>query len=297
MGYSYFTVDTSVWLDGVTFKHARNTVSEPAGERESAFREVLKKQTAAGFENASFPSAAVPAVTPETNAKTGKPESSPSAVQELPARFADVEDLTPFIVSADNKAGKRFEAELKRTAFSQSTGAIAANDTKNNASPYNMSEKTAKVREQKQRSLKGAGNAKLFPMDTVTRHTESRAKPAFAPAKAPENDGRKIELQHLQSTLQADRRAEQAATVVPAPATAAPAAPAVKAPVDVAAVRTQASEGFGYKRGSLPSGSSEKTSAAAAWFPEAMTRTLDMYEAMNKVAAQGIPAPSKDLSV
>ena len=121
MGYSYFTVDTSVWLDGVTFKHARNTVSEPAGERESAFREVLKKQTAAGFENASFPSAAVPAVTPETNAKTGKPESSPSAVQELPARFADVEEAVvyqkpfrlPVVLSSVISAVTQFEQSDK----------------------------------------------------------------------------------------------------------------------------------------------------------------------------------------
>ena len=57
-------------------------------------------------------------------------------------------------------------------------------------------------------------------------------------------------------------------------------------PVDVSAIKTQVSDGgFGYRRDALPSGSNEKTTPAAAWFPEAMTRQLDAYEAARKVAA------------
>ena len=58
--------------------------------------------------------------------------------------------------------------------------------------------------------------------------------------------------------------------------------------IDPEAIRAQvSSEGFGYKRPNLPNTSSEKVSAAASWFPEAMTRQLDAYEAAKKVAQHG----------
>ena len=60
------------------------------------------------------------------------------------------------------------------------------------------------------------------------------------------------------------------------------------ATIDPEAIRAQvSSEGFGYKRPNLPNTSSEKVSAAASWFPEAMTRQLDAYEAAKKVAQYG----------
>lgn len=265
MGYSYFTVDTSVWLDGVTFtKTARANAEEKTG----TFKEFM--ETPKTVETPVVKTAALSVAGTE----------APAGVQELPAYLADVEDLTPFIISADNKPGERFEAELKRTAFSEDKTAAAKT-----SSPYNMSEQTAKAREQKQRTLKGPGDAKVFAMDSVKRYTDMRARPAFAPSQAPETakDSQKIKLQRLKDSIKAQETA--------------PAEKTAFAPVDVAAVRAQASADVGYKRDSMPSVSSEKTSAAAAWFPEAMTRTLDMYEAMNKVAAQSAAAPSKDLSV
>lgn len=271
MAYSYFTVDTSVWQDGVTFKKTANiTVTEES----YPFKDALKT------------AAAQPA---DTQIQTPVRPSMPTdlthpvkKVQELPAYLADVEDLTPFIVSADNKPGERFEAELKRTSFLEDKSLIASKENKS-SSPYNMSETTAKAREERERTLKGPGDAKLFTMDSVKRYTNSRAVPAFAPQPAPQSvtDAQKAKLQKLQNITASQ----------PEPKTSV----SVTQPVDVAAIRAQASSDIGYKRDSLPSVSSEKTSAAAAWFPEAMTRTLDMYEAMNKAAAYGATVPAKKI--
>lgn len=267
MGYSYFTVDTSVWQDGVTFKNAPQS---SFSDQNLSFKTVLE--------------------TPEIRVVEAPKPAAPTdlthpvkKVQELPAYLADVEDLTPFIISADNKPGERFEAELKRTAFSEDKSLIASRENKS-ASPYNMSETTAKAREEKQRTLKGPGESKVFTMDSVKRYTNSRATPAFAPAPAPEavTDAQKTKLQKLQNIGNAE-----------APQTKHPVN--VGAPVDIAALRAQAASDIGYKRDSLPSMSSEKNSAAASWFPEAVTRTLDMYEAMNKAAAYGATVPAKKI--
>ncbi len=270
MGYSYFTVDTSVWQDGVTFKNAPKT---SVSEQDLSFKAALEAPQTAEVRIAEAPKPLAPTDLTHPVKK----------VQELPAYLADVEDLTPFIVSADNKPGERFEAELKRTAFSENKSLTASRENKS-ASPYNMSETTAKAREEKRRALKGPGDAKLFTMDSVKRYTNMRATPAFAPAPAPEavTDAQKAKMQKLQNLGTAEAQTDQTKPAVN-----------VGAPVDIAALRAQASSDIGYKRDSLPSMNSEKTSAAASWFPEAMTRTLDMYEAMNKAAAYGAAAPAK----
>lgn len=208
-----FTVDTAVWLDGVTF-------AAPASKQQA--------------EQPSFQ---------ETLAQTETPAAAqPSAVAELPAALGKVEDLTPFVVGADSKTsapGTRLDGELKRTTFQ--TAPLKR-------SPYNMSEARAKRREEAlaQKELKGVKDEKIFPMNTAARF---RGNTAGVGAK---------------SVLQP---------------------PVSLSPADINAIKAQAGTPDGYPRDSLPSASNEQTSAAAAWFPEAMTRQLDAYEAMKKVQA------------
>lgn len=208
-----FTVDTAIWLDGVTF-------AAPASEQQA--------------EQPSFK---------ETLAQTETVVSAvPSAVVELPAALENVDDLTPFVVGADSKTsapGTRLDGELKRTTFQ--TMPLKR-------SPYNMSEARAKRREEAlaQRELKGVKDEKLFPMNTAARFRGNNSGVA------------------AQSLLQK---------------------PVSLSPADINAIKAQAGSTEGYPRDTLPSASNEKTSAAAAWFPEAMTRQLDAYEAMKKVQA------------
>lgn len=208
-----FTVDTAIWLDGVTF-------AAPASEQQA--------------EQPSFK---------ETLAQTETVVSAvPSAVVELPAALENVDDLTPFVVGADSKTsapGTRLDGELKRTTFQT---------TPLKRSPYNMSEARAKRREEAlaQRELKGVKDEKLFPMNTAARFRGSNSGVA------------------AQSLLQK---------------------PVSLSSADINAIKAQAGSTEGYPRDTLPSASNEQTSAAAAWFPEAMTRQLDAYEAMKKVQA------------
>lgn len=208
-----FTVDTAIWLDGVTF-------AAPASEQQA--------------EQPSFK---------ETLAQTETVVSAvPSAVVELPAALENVDDLTPFVVGADSKTsapGTRLDGELKRTTFQT---------TPLKRSPYNMSEARAKRREEAlaQRELKGVKDEKLFPMNTAARFRGNNSGVA------------------TQSLLQK---------------------PVSLSPADINAIKAQAGSTEGYPRDTLPSASNEQTSAAAAWFPEAMTRQLDAYEAMKKVQA------------
>lgn len=285
-----FTVDMSVWQDGVTFR--TNIVSRPAADfgtpealeetqAQPSFKQVLT-QTADGADRASVsaPAAKMPAVSGKPGPVSILPVQAAvqaSKVQELPASLAHVEDLTPFVVSADSKPGTRLDAELHRTAFKQNRKTAEAVLPKaEKASPYNMTEETAAARKVS-RPLKGPGDSKMFSMDSVTRYTNTRARPAFNVAQAPESavDSQKTKLHQLERSIRQHERSASETKIVPG-GTASP------APVDVAALRAQAASDIGYKRESLPSMSSEKTSAAASWFPEAMTRSLDMYEAMKR---------------
>lgn len=208
-----FTVDTTVWLDGVTF-------AAPVAEQKR--------------EQPSFQ---------ETLAKTEPPVAVASpAVVELPAALSEVEDLTPFVVGKDAKTsapGTRLDDELKRTTFQT---------VPLKRSPYNMSEARAKRREEAlaQKELKGVKDEKIFPMNAAARFRGNNSGVA------------------AQSLLQK---------------------PVSLSPADINAIKAQAGTTEGYPRDSLPSASNEQTSAAAAWFPEAMTRQLDAYEAMKKVQA------------
>lgn len=88
--------------------------------------------------------------------------------------MTNVEDLTPFIVSADTvKPGSRLNEQLERTTFSQKSNKLIGAQ-----SPYNMSEEKAKAREtaRNARTLKGPGDAKVFPMDTAARYRNNQTK-------------------------------------------------------------------------------------------------------------------------
>lgn len=283
-----FTVDMSVWQDGVTFR--TNIVSRPAADfgtpealkktqEQPSFKQVLTQTAVEGNKPSDSGAASnIPAVSGMPGPVSLLPVQAAvqaSGVQELPASLANVEDLTPFVVSADSKPGTRLDAELHRTAFKQNrkTENAALPEAKS-ASPYNMSEEAAAARKVS-RPLKGPGDSKMFSMDSVTRYTNTGARPAFNVAQAPESaiDSQKTKLRQLERNIR-QREADSSETKIVPGGTKAP------APVDVAALRAQAASDIGYKRESLPSVSSEKTSAAASWFPEAMTRSLDMYEAM-----------------
>lgn len=285
-----FSVDMSVWQDGV-FQSA--VVSKPAAEFE-----MPESMRTASFSQALKPAGTVSGQTAPETAETAlktaqKPQTAAAPlaapvvlaaqnknIQEIPAALADVEDLTPFIVSADSKPGSRLNEELERTTFSNTRKGFG-----NTASPYNMSEEKAAARTQAReaaqaaRALKGPGDGKVFPMDSAARYNNSNTRfgvnqPLTSAVKQAE-DLRKQQMQ----------QAADMTAVKPVASNAAPAAR--NAPVDVEAIRSQVSSGgYGYKREFMPSGSSEHTTPAASWFPEAMTRQLDAYEAMSKVAAQ-----------
>lgn len=277
-----FSVDMSVWQDGVTFHSA--AVSKPAAEfalpksmRTPSFREEVaiestkEKQQEQAIVEAKQVQNKMPAPVSLLPQNTAIAAQTAEGVVDLPSALADVEDLTPFIVSADSKPGTRLEEELDRTTFTRSKG-FATKD-----SPYNMSEKRAKAREASLagRPLKGPGDSKLFPMNTASRFTGDRSV-----LNAPTLDSTAAKAHKEASSSSAKASENQISSV------------------DVNAIRAQTSSGgFGYNRDNLPSASNEKTSAAASWFPEAMTRQLDMYEAANKVAAQGGAAIQNPLNI
>lgn len=305
-----FTVDMAVWQDGVTFQTA--LASKPAEEfewpetiRKSPFAQALSgvSQTAA---DARVPQQGVPAE-PAENRRLSAPvlltaqgkdalerTVSPSNVPEIPAALANAEDLTPFVVSADTvKPGSRLNDQLERTVFSKKS-----NKPFGAQSPYNMSEETAKAREtaKSPKTLKGPGDAKVFPMDTAARYRDNQTKFGIAqPLTAGAADqAKQLRIEEMRQQAKAKTINEINTSLAQKPANS-------KTPADIEAIRSQVgTEGFGYKRENLPMASSAQVSPAASWFPEAMTRQLDAYEAARKVATQYGTIPEKtktDLSV
>lgn len=285
-----FSVDMSVWQDGV-FQSA--VVSKPAAEfempksmRTASFSQALTPGAAVSGQDAAKTAGTASAASRETQTSAA-PLAAPvvlavqeRSIQEIPAALADVEDLTPFIVSADSKPGTRLNEELKRTTFSNAPKGYA-----NAASPYNMSEEKAVARAQAReaaqtaRTLKGPGDSKVFPMNNAARYNNNN--PRFGVNQPLTSSVKQAEDLRKQQLMQA---ADMNSAV---PGAAGTAQQAQQAPVDVEAIRSQVSSGgYGYKREFMPSGSSENTTPASSWFPEAMTRQLDAYEAMSKVAAQ-----------
>ena len=269
-----FTVDLSVWQDG--FVSSQDSASVAATgivipEYRSVFAEQLKKTETIEPEAPVLKQA--PVVTPEVTLAAQEQK-----VQEMPSALADVVDLTPFIVSADSKSkpGERLNNEIDRTVFSKKSGLFAAKE-----SPYNMSEEKAKARETAQasvKSLKGPGNAKVFSMEKAARFRDNGNKFGVAQplTLSAADQAKQLRIEEMKQQARAKAVSETNTSLAKKPA------------IDPEAIRSQvSSEGFGYKRPNLPNTSSEKVSAAASWFPEAMTRQLDAYEAAKKVAQYG----------
>ena len=270
-----FTVDLSVWQDGFTVQpepvHSFNRET-PRPEYHSDFAQQVR---------------AVSSAEPEKNVVRQVAAASPAVltaqeqtVPEMPSALADVVDLTPFVVSADTagKPGERLNDRIDHTTFSKKTNKFAGK-----TSPYNMSEEKAKAREarlQEAKTLKAPDNAKVFSMDKAARYRNNETKFGVAQpltANASEQ-AKQLRIEEMKQQAKAKAVAETNTSL----------AQKKTAAVDPEAIRAQvSSEGFGYKRPNLPNTSSEKVSAAASWFPEAMTRQLDAYEAAKKVAQHG----------
>ena len=267
-----FTVDLSVWQDGFTFQSEPvQTVKDevPRLANKPSFAQQLKETPVLKQEDpvvAQKPAAApVPLIAQEQK------------VQEMPTALADVVDLTPFVVSADtvSKPGARLNEQLERTTFSKKTNKLFGKE-----SPYNMSDEKAKAREtaQETKTLKGSGNAKVFSMDKAARFRNNETKFGVAQplTVSAADQAKQLRIEEMKQQAKAKTIAETNTSLAQKPA------------IDPEAIRSQvSSEGFGYKRPNLPNTSSEKVSAAASWFPEAMTRQLDAYEAAKKVAQHG----------
>jgi len=261
----------AVWQDGVTFQTA------------------LASKPAADFDRLISVDAAVEPVA-ETKVETS--DAQPVAAATAPVVLAAQEnfaprtvavasvgeELTPLVAAdADVKPGSRLNAELARTGFSQKPEKLIGKE-----SPYNMSPEKAKARETAQSVQKTrmpSANEKVFSMDKAARF--HNAQHQFGVAQMPT-----VSASDAAKRMRMDERRQQAKnkTIDEAGTTLTQKR---SAPIDTAAIRAQVSaDGFGYQRDKLPSASSQSVSPAASWFPEAMTRQLDAYEAARKVSAQ-----------
>lgn len=268
-----FTVDLSVWQDGFTFQQDSAPVAETVvpRARPSFARQIKEISVTEPDEKPVVSEKRMPVSSPAVLA------AQEQKVQEMPAALADVVDLTPFVVSADtvSKPGARLNEQLERTTFSKQKNKLFGKE-----SPYNMSDEKAKAREtaQETKTLKGPGNAKVFSMDKAARYRNNETKfggnvPLAASAS---EQAKQLRMEEMKQQAKAKAVNETNTSLAQKPA------------IDSEAIRSQvSSEGFGYKRPNLPNTSSEKVSAAASWFPEAMTRQLDAYEAAKKVAQHG----------
>ena len=133
-----FTVDMAVWQDGVTFQSA--LASKPAEQfelpktmRQSLFAEKLndKTETTPAVQQTVRPELAndkqiqPPVLLTAQEKSIQQPADLSSGVPEIPAALTNVEDLTPFIVSADTvKPGSRLNEQLERTTFSQKSNKL-----------------------------------------------------------------------------------------------------------------------------------------------------------------------------
>ena len=265
-----FTVDLSVWQDGITFQSDSVKTEMPRPANRPSFVRQLKQT--------SFEEPERVAVAQTSVATPVSLIAQEQKVQEMPAALADVVDLTPFVVSADtlSKPGARLNEQLERTIFEKKSTSLIGKE-----SPYNMSEEKAKTREARQisKTLKGPGDAKVFPMNTAARFRNNETKFGVAQPLTvnASEQAKQLRMEEMKQQAKAKTIAETNTSLAQKPAA-----------IDPEAIRAQvSSEGFGYKRPNLPNTSSEKVSAAASWFPEAMTRQLDAYEAAKKVAQHG----------
>ena len=266
-----FRVDMAVWQDGVTFQTA------------------LASKPAADFDRLISVDAAVEPVA-ETKVETS--DAQPVAAATAPVVLAAQEnfaprtvavasvgeELTPLVAAdADVKPGSRLNAELARTGFSQKPEKLIGKE-----SPYNMSPEKAKARETAQSVQKTrmpSANEKVFSMDKAARFHNAQHQFGVAqmPTVSASDAAKRMRMDEMRQQAK-NKTIDEAGTTLTQKRSA---------PIDTAAIRAQVSaDGFGYQRDKLPSASSQSVSPAASWFPEAMTRQLDAYEAARKVSAQ-----------
>lgn len=267
-----FRVDMAVWQDGVTFQTA--LASKPAAD----FGQLIGVNAA---------------VEPVAEAKAETSDAQPvAAVSAAPVvlvaqeNFAPQsaavpavkEELTPLVAAdADVKPGSRLNAELARTGFSQKPEKLIGKE-----SPYNMSDAKAKARETAQSVQKTrapSANEKVFSMDKAARFHNAQHQFGVSqmPTVSASDAAKRMRMDEMRQQAK-NKTIDEANTTL---------AQKRSAPIDTAAIRAQVSaDGFGYQRDKLPSASSQSVSPAASWFPEAMTRQLDAYEAARKVSAQ-----------
>lgn len=265
-----FRVDMAVWQDGVTFQTA--LASKPAAD---FGRLVTAAVDPAASETAASPVAA-PSVAPVV-LTAQENFAQPDAPQKNAVPVA-AEELTPLIAAgADAKPGSRLNAELARTGFSQKPEKLIGKE-----SPYNLSAEKAKARETAQSVQKTrapAANEKVFSMDKAARFHNAQHQFGIGqmPTVSASDAAKRMRMDEMRQQAKNKTIAESNTTLTQKRS----------APIDTAAIRAQVSaDGFGYRRENLPSASSQSVSPAASWFPEAMTRQLDAYEAARKVSAQ-----------
>ncbi len=264
-----FTVDMSVWRDGVTFQ--TELASMPAREfdapeTQTAFaRLVADEQPRPSVVEREKTEIEKPAAPVALINRTLSPETAVNVAAAEKTAGGGMVDITALVVGADSKPGARLNDQIARTEFTKSKKTLI------DGSPYNMSESKAEKRERARspRPLRGVGDAKVFPMNTAARFHDAQTKYGVNQPQTAADATKRLKMQEMRQQAKAAREKQ-----------------ADFSPVDVNAVKTQVSDGgFGYRRDALPTGSNEKTTPAAAWFPEAMTRQLDAYEAARKVAA------------
>lgn len=266
-----FRVDMAVWQDGVTFQTA------------------LASKPAADFDRLISVDAAVePVAEIKVETSDAQPVAAATAPVVLVAQenfaprtvaVASVgEELTPLVAAdADVKPGSRLNAELARTGFSQKPEKLIGKE-----SPYNMSPEKAKARETAQSVQKTrmpSANEKVFSMDKAARFHNAQHQFGVAqmPTVSASDAAKRMRMDEMRQQAK-NKTIDEANTTLTQKRSA---------PIDTAAIRAQVSaDGFGYQRDKLPSASSQSVSPAASWFPEAMTRQLDAYEAARKVSAQ-----------
>lgn len=195
------------------------------------------------------------------------------------------EKLTPFIMAPSTIPGERLNDVLERTSTTP-TKSLYRHDAlqqSKTASPYNVSERTAlnRLGNQEKSDKKAPEESMAMPMSSVRRF-RGKAKQLSLGENGFEKSRQAVVKQTAKATAlknendyQNQRRQQKIE--------------------NGELINITAGKGgkIGYDRSMAPSVVNKNNSAAASWFPEAMTRTLDQYEAMVKARSQGMTVDSE----
>jgi len=211
----------------------------------------------------SVPQTAAPR-TPQNIVPAGgkKPQKAPSA------------DFTP-LIAPSSLPGDRLNDVLSRTETTTSKPVYRTDALKKarQNSPYTMSEKTYETRRDSNVSVP-PDTKNAMPIDKVRRFS-GRLKPVHPDGFAKSRDGVKKQTAKADSLQNAEeyRQSVRQRRIDSG---------------ELVDVTTSNGGKIGYDRSLSPSTVNKNNSAAASWFPEAMTRTLDKYEALSKAKSQGM---------